>query len=178
MENVEKNPDSLSARVLQVKYFPSRNIVEAKPVSGMSYAWCSVLKGLDLLREGIIWRIGIVNGANTNIWQDPWIPGWWTRRPITVRGQHLLTQVAELIDPSTGSWDKELVLQTFWPEDAEVILHITTNENVEDFVAWHPNKKGLFLVRSAHKIFTEIRARNSVGGVTSSSHSSVEENVV
>jgi hypothetical protein len=66
---------------------------------------------LELLKKGVIWRI----------WDDPWLPRGLTRRPITPRGQNLLTYVNDLINPITEQWDKELVIQTFWEEDAEAI---------------------------------------------------------
>ena len=82
--------DSLCARVLKAKYFPSSNVLEARVKSGISYTWRSVLKGLHLLREGIIWRIG--DGSQVNIWADPWIPRGETRRVITPRNGSLFTQ--------------------------------------------------------------------------------------
>jgi hypothetical protein len=63
------NPDSLCAKVLKAKYFPTTSILQVVPSSGMSYTWRSIPKGLELLREGVIWRIG--DGNNINIWSDP-----------------------------------------------------------------------------------------------------------
>jgi hypothetical protein len=51
---------------------------------GMSYVWRSILKGLDVLKEGMIWRIG--DGSNVRIWEDPWLPVGVTRKPTTHRG--------------------------------------------------------------------------------------------
>jgi hypothetical protein len=99
----------------------------------MSYTWRSILKGLEILKEGIIWRIG--DGSRINIWSDPWLPREWTRKPLTPRGNILLTKVDELINPVTGTWDEELVLQTFWPQDAELILATPVHTDLEDIVA-------------------------------------------
>jgi hypothetical protein len=71
------------------------------------------LKGLNVLKKGTIWRIG--DDSNIDIWRDPWLPREWSRLPITPRGYSPLTKVSELIDLSTGKWDKELVGQTFLP---------------------------------------------------------------
>lgn len=86
--------------------------LEAKPKTGMSYTWRSILRGLQVIKQGMIWRVG--DGYNLNIWKDPWLPKGVTRRPITPRGACLVTQVAELINPATGlqedgmlSWLKE-----------------------------------------------------------------------
>jgi hypothetical protein len=45
------NPDSLCARVLKARYFPTTSLLEAKPTEGISYPWRSILKGIDLLKE-------------------------------------------------------------------------------------------------------------------------------
>jgi len=114
------SPDTLCGQVLKAKYFPNTTILQCTAREGISYSWRSILQGLQLLKQGLIWRIG--NGNNTNIWADPWIPRGCIRKPITPRGSSLLTKVLELIDPSTGDWDEQLVTDTFWPEDVSVIF--------------------------------------------------------
>ena len=86
-------------------------------------------------------------GTSLDIWSDPWIPLGVTRRPATPRGSSLLTKVSELIDPLTGSWDEQLVNDTFWEGDAEIILSMATDDNSEDWPAWHFNPKGDFSVK-------------------------------
>ena len=54
----------------------------------MSYTWRSILKGVDLLKKGVIKRVG--DGASINIWHDPWLPQNWSRNPITPRGNALV----------------------------------------------------------------------------------------
>jgi hypothetical protein len=46
------------------------------------------------------------------------------RRPITPHGRTVLNRVADLIDPYTGLWDKELIREIFWEEDVKHILAI------------------------------------------------------
>ena len=81
-----------------------------------------------MLKNGMIWRVG--NGRSIRIWADPWLPREWTRRPITPRGSNLLTTVDELIDPSTGKLDEPLVEQTFFEEDAKLILSLPSILNL------------------------------------------------
>jgi hypothetical protein len=59
----------------------------------------------------MIWRVG--DGVGLNIWSDPWLPRDSTRCPLTPRGTTLLTEVAELIDPASGSWDVQLVRDVY-----------------------------------------------------------------
>jgi hypothetical protein len=72
-------PNSLCSQVLSAKYFPDGNILADKAVPGMSYVWRSILKGFQLLKEGLIWRVG--DGTHINIWRDPWLPRGPMRTP-------------------------------------------------------------------------------------------------
>ena len=96
------------------------------------------------------------------------IPRGFTRRVITPRGQNILSRVSELIDPYTGSWDHELLEQTFWEEDVEIIKAIPVHQDMEDVIAWHFNERGLFSVRPAYKIHREISWMNEGRGDSSS----------
>lgn len=129
------NLESPCARVLKAKYYANSNVIDTKPKDGMSYCWRSILRGLELIKKGMIWRVG--DGYNLNIWKDPWLPRDFSRRPITPRGASLLTRVSELFDPVVGGWDRDLVQETFWPEDAALILAPPMHEGREDTLAWH-----------------------------------------
>lgn len=98
---------------MKAKYYATPSVLEAKPKAGMSYSWHCVLRAIEFVKNGMIWRVG--DGLGLNIWTDPWIPRDFSRRLITPRG--LLTEVAELIDHSTDCWDVAPVRDTFWEED-------------------------------------------------------------
>jgi hypothetical protein len=78
---------------------------------GMSYTFRSILRGVELLKEGLVWRIG--DGSNVNIWDDPWLPRDGALKPITPRRQCIYTKVSELISPITSQWDVQLVTENF-----------------------------------------------------------------
>jgi hypothetical protein len=78
-------PESLCAQVLRAKYFPNGYLLATAPTSGMSYVWRSILKGLQVFKEGMIWRVG--DGRNIRIWDDPWFPSGVTRQPTTHKGE-------------------------------------------------------------------------------------------
>ena len=86
-------PETLCAQVLKAKYFPNISMLRCTARDGISYSWRSILRGVELLKEGIIWRIG--NGSSVNIWSDPWLPRGHTRKPATPRGHSLLTRVSK-----------------------------------------------------------------------------------
>lgn len=143
------NPESLCARVLKAKYFPNGSLLQATLKNGASFTWQSIMKGLETFKLGYIWRIG--TGENVNIWCDPWIPSSADRKVITPRGHTVLTSVNDLIDPISGNWDEELITTIFNPVDVRRIMEIPLNYNAfDDFIAWHPDRRGIFSVRSAY----------------------------
>lgn len=74
-------------------------------------------------------------------------------RIITPGGNNFLTFMADLIDPTMGSWDEQLVRETFLAIDVSRILAIPLSQNgMEDFVAWKYTKNGLFTVRPAYHV--------------------------
>ena len=115
-----QDPNSLCAQILGAKYFPNGDVLSATTRNNMSYTWRSILKGLKVLKNGIIWRVG--DGRSIRIWEDPWLPREWTRRPITPPRNNLLVRVDELIDQKRGIWDEELVRYIFWTQDVELTV--------------------------------------------------------
>lgn len=67
-----QNPDSLCARVLKSKYYPRGNLLDTVFSSDASPSWRGIEFGLELLKKGLVWRVG--NGKNIQIQRDPWIP--------------------------------------------------------------------------------------------------------
>ena len=107
----------------------------------------SIWAGIQTFKRGHVWRVG--DGSRINIWSDPWVPGSPNRKIATRRGNILYTKVSELIDVETNTWDEELIREIFWPIDAQRILNIPLAIGMmEDFVAWHFTKSGIFIVRS------------------------------
>ena len=51
---------SLCAQVLQAKYYPSDDPLMAIEKPGISYSWRSILRGFGALKEGLIWRVGVM----------------------------------------------------------------------------------------------------------------------
>jgi hypothetical protein len=100
-------PDSLCAKVLRAKYFCDGDLLNAEPFPGMSYVWRSILKGIEILKQGVIWRVG--NGAKIKIWSDPWIPSNSTRGISTPQVNDQLMHVADLIDSMSNSWNEQLI---------------------------------------------------------------------
>jgi hypothetical protein len=61
-------PDSLCAHVLKVKYFPAGNLLDTTIASEASSTWRAIKFGLELLKKGVVWRVGY--GESICIWRD------------------------------------------------------------------------------------------------------------
>jgi hypothetical protein len=65
-------PESLCARVLKAKYYPNGRLEDTVFSTNASSTWQAISHGLDLLKKGLVWRVG--NGQSIRIWRDSWIP--------------------------------------------------------------------------------------------------------
>ena len=61
-----QEPNSLSARILKVVYYPTSSILEAELGRNPSQVWRSLVEGRDTLKLGLVKRTG--SGEDTNIW--------------------------------------------------------------------------------------------------------------
>ena len=66
------NPDSLCHRVFKARFFSVFSILEARDSNVGSYAWKSILSARDVIRRGMVWRVG--TGERVRIKEDRWLP--------------------------------------------------------------------------------------------------------
>ena len=66
------NPNSLVAKIYKARYYPHGDVFRAKLGSNPSYAWRSILNGLEVVNRGTRWLVG--NGNRIHIWEDKWLP--------------------------------------------------------------------------------------------------------
>ena len=91
-----QNQDSLFFHFFKSKFFPCGSIFDAKENKG-SFAWRSILKGRDLIKSGLKWRIG--NGSKVRIFLDAWLPGSRQGRVLSpVSYTHKNSLVSSLIN--------------------------------------------------------------------------------
>lgn len=158
-------PESLMARVLNGKYFLSKEFLEVNVSPTASYTWKSILGARDVIAKGVCRVIG--NGRSTNIWRDPWVPALPLSR-IQNRGAELNAgspqQVQEII--SNGQWNLDQIECVLNPWEVQSIKRIPLPiHNLDDSWMWKYDKKGRFSVRSAY--FIELREKRAIVPTTS-----------
>lgn len=148
-------PDSLCARVIKGKYFPAGNLWDTAFIRNSSPCWQGISHGLDLLKQGLIWRIG--DGATVQIWRENWLPrgNLHVARPNT---RSRVKRVSELILPDEGQWNIPLIRDVFYPFDVEEILKLRIPHiPCEDVLAWHYEKSEIFSVQSACRLGLNLK---------------------
>ena len=151
------SPDSLVARVLKHRYFKNCSFMESNLGSRPSFAWRSILHGREVLKQGLVQSIG--DGSSTNVWWDKWIIDKIPRCPNYRENSvvDLTLKVEDLFDHHTGTWNENLLRQTFSPTDVEIILKTWKSPNRPDKLIWAYTKDGKYTSKSGYK-FLEIAA--------------------
>ena len=117
-------------------------MLDRAPAGEASQTWRGIEYGLELLKQGVIHRIG--DGTSTQIWRDNWLPKEYGLKPIGPSRMCRLRWVHYLIDDN-GYWDETAVRRYFYPCDAAEIFSIKLPEQrTADFVACHYEKTGIF----------------------------------
>jgi len=128
--------------------------------SKTSPTWQAIVHGLELLKQGIIWRVG--DGSQIKIWRDPWIPWEISLKVSTRPGRCKLRWVSELLDSEGKDWDFDKLIHVFNPADVEELAKIKIPaRRMEDFIAWHWEKTGLFTVSCAYNLALKIKQGQS-----------------
>lgn len=110
--------NSPSARILKEVYFSDRDFLSVELGSRSSQVWRSIVEGREVLKQGLVWRIG--DGQTTHIWNDNWLPRESVMRPLAQLQQGPV-MVVDLTDPVNRTWNQNVLVNYFLPWDANVI---------------------------------------------------------
>jgi hypothetical protein len=158
-----QKPNSLCARVLKAKYYPHGNILDTVFATDPSPVWRGVEFGLELLKKGIISRIG--NGRNTQILRDQWLPRKSGLKVTGLKKNSRKRWVNQLFNPGSNTWNTTLLQELFYDHDIKAIMRIEIPKSEEDDrLAWNYEKNGFFTVKSAYRLALNIKHRNRDAG--------------
>jgi hypothetical protein len=158
-------PDTLCAQVLKAKYYPNGFLTDTVFTGNGSSTWHAIEHGLELLKQGVIWRVG--NGASIRAWRDPWIPSPASHTPTSDRGRCRYRWVAYFLLPQ-GTWNVQPLQQYFNPDViAEILKNKPSSRNEPDFIAWSREKRGNFTVKSAYLLGMDRHMKEQSHGATS-----------
>jgi hypothetical protein len=67
-----ERPDSLCVRIIKSKYYPNGELLDTSFPQACSASWRGIIYGLELLKKGVIWRVG--DGTKVNIRRSNCLP--------------------------------------------------------------------------------------------------------
>ena len=128
------NLGSLCFQVFKARFFPNCSILEAKDSIAGSYAWKSILSARDVIRKGMVWRIG--DGQSVRVKEEKWLPKRDSSSIISPFPTILPeTRVSSLIEANRREWKTEVIQEFFLPSEVLVIMRIPLSlRNTEDWV--------------------------------------------
>ena len=157
------NKDSMFYKVFKARFFPNCSILDSGVKTMGSYAWQSVLKARDVIKQGAYWRIG--DGSQVQIWGDKWLLDMSTKHIIS--SQKKLpnnAKVCDLIDEEGPSWIEERIVQEFLPYETKIILGIPLSAHrVPDNLIQAGTKSGRYITKSAYKMLSSSRDSTTPG---------------
>jgi hypothetical protein len=151
-------PDSLCAKVLRGKYYHDSDFLSARKKKNSSHVWRAILHGREGLCKCLIKCVG--DGSTIRVFDDPWIPANSNGQPLCKPREAKVTMVDELIDMERMCWSKEKLEVNLIETDRRAVCQIPLGRFAEDEWAWTQEKNGVFLVRSAYRLFSSMQLAN------------------
>ena len=87
-----------------------------------SPVWHGIEYGLELLKKGVVWRLG--NGKSIQILRDNWIPRQSGLSIQSMKTRSRLRWVNQLLLPHSNDWNKQIIDKLFYNFDSEEIYKI------------------------------------------------------
>jgi len=143
--------DNLWVSLFNRKYIKYGNLL-ACPLSFGSFIGNGIKAILPILTLGACYIPHFSN--QLSVWLSPWIPTLLNFKPIARYPSFIdrfPLSVADLICPSTRTWNMHLLPLLFTPATVLEILNIGIR-NINDSLLWTPSSSGVFSTKSAHHL--------------------------
>lgn len=97
--------------------------------------------------QGLVKKVG--NGYFIYVWVDPWVDINGMRVPL-IKNMfiNIDLKVADLIDPRTKTWDRDILQDLFYPGEAAVILRNKPVVSKEELWSWKFTQSGDYNIKS------------------------------
>ena len=164
---------SLFYKVFQAKFFPTGSILDAKENARGSYAWSSILKARQVVRDGLWWRVG--DGTDIKVSGDSWLTEPYLSRLISpCPAPYHDLPVAALIDPVNHVWLLQEIEPLLFPFEVEAIRLIPLSMmGAKDALTWHASQDGRFFVRSAYRLPVSVEVSSNPSSSSNEAMSSL-----
>ena len=142
-------PSSLLARTLMGKYCKNSPFLECHVPSSASHGWRGICIGRDLLRTNLGKAIG--NGADTNVWTEPWLSLSEPLAPMGPPAQDAQNlTVADLICQDSGTWDRQKIQRLIPAYEKEILEIRPSKKGAKDKLIWLPSKTGEYIAKAGY----------------------------
>ncbi|KAE8708292.1 hypothetical protein F3Y22_tig00110348pilonHSYRG00365 [Hibiscus syriacus] len=144
-----QDENSLVFKVFKAKYFPSTSFFEAKLADRHSYAWASIMKAKEALREGFFWRVGI--DSKVSMFADKWgdsKPLSWSERYLD--NVEVPVGVGEFMIPGCARWDENKLNRVLIADDASKVLNTLIASVHTDLMLWSHHTSGMYSAKSGY----------------------------
>ena len=145
------NETSLWIQLLKDKYLKDTTLFKYKKKNTDSPVWKSLLSCRDLLRQGLMWKLG--NGKQISFWFDNWIGNFTLADTINLPVEALPSPEARVSDfiLQSHTWDIDKLKQTL--SDHSIITKIQgitiPVHDMENSFCWGLHSLGNFSTKSA-----------------------------
>ena len=142
---------SLWVQSMKAKYLKNSCLLEYKRKSTDSPVWKSLLNCRDLLRRGIVWKIG--NGDKVSFWFDNWLGNHNLVEMLNMSAANVPSLEAKVSDfiLQNRNWNIGKLTQIL--NDQAIIKKVQgitiPNHDIEDTFCWGLNGSGNFSTKSA-----------------------------
>uniref|UniRef100_A0A803P9U8 Reverse transcriptase domain-containing protein n=1 Tax=Cannabis sativa TaxID=3483 RepID=A0A803P9U8_CANSA len=143
---------SLLHSILKARYFKHSDFLNAPVGYNSSFTWRSLLWGRQLLKKGLVWKIGA--GTHVPLSASNWIPG--LANPT----------ILHPIDPSQAfvsffinhdtTWNVPKLKHFFPSYQVDRILQIPLDPTLTDSLIWGFHSSGLITVKSAYHLASSL----------------------
>lgn len=141
--------NTLLYKVLSAKYFLEGSTLEAPISSKGSYAWRSILQSREVILKGAVWRIG--DRHSISIWDHKWLLKPGKGKIVSPRIDASLEKVSDLFYPNTTKWNIELLENSFYSKEVDIIRRIYVSKLSQvDSLVWPLSPEDSYSVKTAY----------------------------